>query len=423
MQVQGPERLKYYASVGTYLRSSLAHLLAARLGAAAVSAVVSLVSARLLGPEGRGTVAFALGTGGLLAALAIAGLPFGISRAVRNGQMLAARRALRQWSGAATSLAGLALLAVAVAKSGLGPLGRAEVTLTVLGTLSAAIGLVSARTIQLLGYSQRYLSITALQTGIYGLAFAAIIYRISVTALIAVWAASMAIGGAISAVALRRYIRDSNSAISSTSRIDCRATRPIWRDSLSAHVASVGGQLLYRSDVVLLGLMAPERDVGLYVLAVSIVEVAWIAPEALAMQSAARSSAVTSNEELIPLRKRYARRAASASALAAIGCTAVAYLLTATVLTEFKPSSTISLALIPGIIAGGVVRTNAAIASGAGLNSATAKIGVTSGFLTLAYLPLVSAAGLWGAVTGSVLTYSVLAIVSTREVSRHGRAS
>ena len=68
-----------------------------------------------------------------------------------------------------------------------------------------------------------------------------------------------------------------------TRGVDRRNIRTILNRSMASHAAAMGTQMLYRLDIVVLGLFATLSDVGYYSIAAPIAELSWVLSEALSL--------------------------------------------------------------------------------------------------------------------------------------------
>jgi O-antigen/teichoic acid export membrane protein len=199
------------------------------------------------------------------------------------------------------------------------------------------------------------------------------------------------------------------------------AVRAIAARGRAAAVGDVANILSYRLDVLLLGLIAGSASVGVYSLAVQILEPIWIVATA------------ASNGLLIRLRHlpRHAWIAATYESMpAVVGVTALAGGLAVVLVpvaiavtgSSFAGAQVAAVALLPGIVALAVSKILAAyqVASGRlGLSSAVATTAVVC--TTIGDLVLMPSLGALGAAIASSVGYGVSMVLWLATTPRHGR--
>ena len=199
------------------------------------------------------------------------------------------------------------------------------------------------------------------------------------------------------------------------------ARPPSWRAllgyGLTGHLGTVFQNLNYRIDFYLVALLLSTTDVGVYALAVSLVEALLLLPDALGVvvmqRAAARPGATRATE--VTLRVGLAVAAAGGVVLAL----ASHWLVPLVFGRELSGATAAILALLPGVLAIAVWKTLVNDLAGRG----HAKVKSTSAgaalVVTLAgNLALIPAFGVVGAAAASSLAYWTAALVAARSYRR-----
>lgn len=359
--------------------------------------VVTFFTAQVLGPAGRGSLTFVISTAGLVGCLLQASLHVGAVHGHRRGDA----RALSVGLAASGALAG-AVVALGAALLLLPPYRFGQLTpnqtlVIACGAAATALAWYLTRTLQALGRSREYRDVLAMQSLIYVcLAVGAAALWKRPGPVIAVWIAVLL----ISALAAARRLRPWLPAFT---RREGRWGE-LLASSLSAHAGLTGQQLLFRADIVALGLLASPEQVGIYSIAVFLAELVSRIAEALAMAALGEGRTALTPAARRRRRRQLLRlyaRLASGVALAVAVCTV---LLLPWALPAYSDAVPLVLILLPGVVASGSARImlSSIIASDARRSSVIA--GGVAGALSLVFLPMVS---VWQA-TGAAIASSVL---------------
>ncbi len=378
--------------------------------------VAVLILARALGPTGRGTIAFVTVTA--LVAARLAGLGIGEATSVFVARRPEMRSALL--TNVVAFMFGSALLTAAVACGALVALGddrpagvgAPELTIVACATLVSALG--EGGYFFLLGCDRfRTLAlITATASWVYPLLLVALWSTVGLTVLRAAlaWTAAESIRSFA-------FLRQSGRGLR-LGRPDSGLLVEAVRFGSRAWVGSLARFLNFRTDQILLGLLASEAALGVYAVAVNASEVLLYLPAATAtalLPIAARTEAGLRTEQAL----RAFRSAAVATAVAGV----VAALLGPPLLpvifgAAFEASATSFLWLLPGALgfAAMVVFSNALVAdSSPGLSSVGPLVSLVVGIaLDLVLIPRFGASGAAAAASAAFLAGGCAALAVFR---------
>lgn len=307
-----------------------------------------LILARSLGPSGRGTIAFI--TVSALVIARLAGFGMGEATTVLAARRVEARGALLSnlivfmlTSALVVGALGFALL---LSLAGERPAGVGGPELAILVGAAAAIALIEAGGAFLLGCGRlrRLALLTATMTWVYPtlLGVTWLVGGLTVTRAALVWLTSESI---VALVLLGQSARAAGLA-----RPNPRLLLESIQFGLRAWVGSLARLLNFRTDQILLGLLASEATLGIYAVAVNASEALLYLPAATAMALlpvAARADPHTQAEQTL--------RAFRSTALVTAGLVAVAAALGPLLLpvvfgTAFDSSVEPFLLLLPGAL-------------------------------------------------------------------------
>jgi O-antigen/teichoic acid export membrane protein len=387
--------------------SGLGNLFAAQAVPLAGMVVLHFLTAAALGPAGKGHASFMVMAAGLGSSILFCSLHVGALQAIRSGDTSGALRGLLG-SLAFGSIPVMAAGLVLVLGEGVGPsfLGTADWAIMLAGTGLAIVGLYALRTIQGLGLSKAFRSLTLLQAYTYFLGTGVgLLVGITPTMVIAAWT----LGQAVSLFAgLRVLAREAGLSLSPRPRV------PILRSALAAHAGNLGHQLMYRVDIVLLGILGTAAQVGVYAMAIAVAEPLLLVAEAFALSTFAegreRLSAGERRTRLAHHIKVYRRVAAlGAAILVGVGLLFFGY-----VIDGFERSFTLLLILLPGVWMGGIGRIRLGAVIAADDRRTSMIIGAAAVVGSLVYLPLIHYFNAYGAAAASSLVYSAHALLLGR---------
>jgi O-antigen/teichoic acid export membrane protein len=182
----------------------------------------------------------------------------------------------------------------------------------------------------------------------------------------------------------------------------------VLRSSLLAHVGTVGIQLLYRADVVVLGLFAVAAEVGIYSIAVAVAGLIWVVAEAFGLAAFARGG--TESAAALQMRDR---RLVRLNAVLSLGAAVVIWVLATTVLNRVLPAYAASvpllLVLLPGVVAQGPARVAFASLLRRPGSRVPVVVGLVSLGLSLVYVPCAARWQATGVAVASTVVYLVQA--------------
>lgn len=240
-----------------------------------VGLLTSIVTARALGPAGRGELSLLVVVPTLTATFGTLGLEYSgyyrLARAASDSERGAIIYSLGRLLAAATlPLVGVTYVALAIA------IPQAPGYLKLLASSMAVLAAANLIATMLL--------LAAGRTALYNLsrfigpgAYAAVLLwfwlrgGLNVALAFSAWAL-----GTVLTIAMDCYLL----RVATSFRLRRRRV-PLLAYGLRSHVATVSQYGALRIDQLFLGILAPSRDLGLYAVAVSIAEVAWYAPNAV----------------------------------------------------------------------------------------------------------------------------------------------
>lgn len=364
--------------------------------------LVTFGSAAALGPAGRGELAFVTSTSTVAGGILFASLHVGTTHAQTTGTA-GLRRGTRL---SATIIGAGVLLGLLVAlllptTAQVGPVGRGGFVAIVVGTGLVAVNLFVLRSVQGLGQHRAFRNAWAIQSLLYlvlGLP-AAVVTR-SVAPVVGAWFVALAAATLYGSRTYAALVRSGPSAPADP--------RSVLRASLLAHVGTVGIQLLYRADVVVLGFFAAAAEVGVYSIAVAVAGLIWVVAEAFGLAAFARTGG-ESAEALLARDRRLVRVNALLSLLAAVVIGLLAVVLLDRVLPAYAASVPLLLVLLPGVVAQGPSRVAFASLLRRPDPRVPMWIGLVSLGLSLVYIPCAARWQATGVAVASTVVYVVQA--------------
>lgn len=364
--------------------------------------VVTFGTASLLGPSGRGELAFITSTGTVAGSVLFGSLHVGTTKAHNNG--LAGLRQGAAWAARIIGggvLLGLLVAVLLPADATIGPVGRPGFVFVVCAAGLAAVNLYVLRSVQGLGEHRAFRNGWAIQSLVYlvlGLPAAVITREAAPVA--AAWAVALTLS---TAYVMRTYV----ALLRNGPQIRA-PRRTVLRDSMLAHVGTIGLQLLYRADVVILGLLAASHEVGIYSIAIAVAGLIWIVAEAFSLAAFSRTSTDTTTS-LHHRDRRLIVVNAQLSAVAAVGLALGSIFLLARILPAYAEAVPLILILLPGVVAQGPAR----VAFSSLLRRDDARpamwIGLGSLALSVAYVPAAATWGAHGVAVASTIVYLIQA--------------
>lgn len=317
-----------------------------------IGTVVSIVIARALGPAGRGQYAFAVA----IAATAVSLAHLSVEQS--QVYLTSTGTALRRLAGNALALsAGLGAIAMSIIALGCFLIGYPSTDLWSDGPLLLALAgiplniavlytnglLVLAGRTDLLN---RGMLLAGVAQGSLIVLFA-VTGTLTVTVVVAAWLLNAALPLCVALPALRPRLRDASWTLA----------RSELATGLRYHGGLASLYLLLRADVLLIAALRGDRDLGLYALAVAIIELTNIATDAVATVVVRRQVSATM-EESAKLTARVIGLTTVLAAAAVLALVAAAPLLVPLLYGgDFRGAVPALYALAPGVLALAAVRS------------------------------------------------------------------
>lgn len=360
----------------------VASLTAARIIPLVSGLASAYLTARWLGPSGRGQYSFSTAAASLFAAVFGLTLYVPLAAAVRL-QDNAAVSALN-WTIHVLTAASAVATAIWISASGVS--GVWFGLLVGSGAALALRTLVLGRTVQGLGHHRTYrLAVTmqslSLLSALTALAVANLLAvptalgAWTISHLPALWLISRSIGG-------RRLPASPPWA-------DVRsAARRSFSDWIANHSGNIGLLFLGRADLAVLGFVASSSEIGWYAVALLVAELSWLMTEVSSMWILDEGDTPASQ---IARKEKY-RRAISisySSALTGATLTWLMYVPVArVVLPQFIDSYEFLRILLPGIVLGSGLRPSLAMLQASGRFTEVRVLGLAAVFVAMLYIPL-----------------------------------
>jgi O-antigen/teichoic acid export membrane protein len=405
-------RINSTLSIGNL--KGLLELLLSQVVSITASLLVTLATAKILGPSGRGELAFIVGVANLGGAVAFGNLQVGVTHAHKTGDPSALRRSLRMGAAASfiTLLVGIMVTAISLAIGG----GQQRAVDLMIGTTGAAlvsINLVVLRIRQGLGDSREFRIAWSIQSGVYAAAGIPVVFVFrSALAVICCWY----IGLIISTVyGLRGFERP---AAGSRRHV---TTRSILTTSWAAHSGFIGIQFLYRADIVLLGFFVIREQLGVYSIAAPIAELTWVISEALSLFAFSHYQAHHSAAERVHHRTQLLRINLATGLFCGLGIAVTAWAALPVLLPRYAAAVPLIFILLPGVITQGAARIAFSTLVSSGARKPAFSVGLISLAMCSIYIPFCALWGTTGAALGSTTIYIAQAIVVLKIVWRKDR--
>ena len=365
-------------------------------------AVLNLASAAALGPAGRGVAAFAITAGATGAVVLFLSLHVGVALSVRAGDGAALLRGIALAAVLGGIPMALGTAAIAFMQGGdFWILSGLQGGLTLLGMGAGVLFLYTARCLQALGQAVTFRNLFAFQTLTYvALTLLMIPFGLTATLMIGAWVTGQV---AAALVAVGRFLKFAVR----TQNARRGATVPLLAPSLAAHIGVTGQQILYRADLLILGMLGSAEAVGIYAVARAIAELIWIPAEAVSLATFDEGEAGASRAERAQRRDTHIATYARVAGFFAVFVIVVAIPLLLAVLPDFSPSLPLLLLLMPGVWYGGQARILLSSYMAADRRRVEMGIGVAAAVASLGYLPAIAIGGRVGAAVASSLLYAV----------------
>lgn len=372
---------------------SLRSLIAAQAVAFLASMGTVFLTAYLLGPDGRGRIAFVLASANLMGALGFGSLHVGVVRATGRGCLFAPRHGLDIAMKTAGGMTGLTLLMSLFISVFSGSEERAwAVLLAGLGASMVTVNLYLLRTIQAFGDDAGFRMGWFIQSSILVGVGGPVLWLLpAVYPFILVWLAGTA-ASSIYAWRRRKWPRG---------QIGKPQGRNIVADSLKVHIGAVGTQILTRMPIVALGVFSTSSAVGVYSVAAPVSELTWVISEAFSLL-AFRMSALRDAKESDDA--RVAKIHAAITVFIALLVAVASFAILPTILPAFENAAPLVAVLLPGVLLQGAARVALSRIAGRGDSKIGARLGILAALSSLVFFP----AAAYGDATVVAATASVL---------------
>ncbi|MGH2455817.1 MAG: oligosaccharide flippase family protein [Candidatus Limnocylindria bacterium] len=387
---------------------------------------VAFVLARLLGPEGRGAYSLLLLLPSTLFALAQFGLPSAVTYFAGRGRSLGS---LMLVAGGAT--VGLSAVLIPVTLAFLPRLEQTVLRAAPQDLLPVALVALPI----LIGSSlfgsilwgrqlvRRYTTILAVQA-VNSLLFVIVLVGV----------AGLGVGGALAgqllvtgttAVVVMLSVRAAAAREAADEPEPRRPARlkEVLSYGIRLYPSSISTFLSYRSDLFLLGLLVGDAGaIGLYTLAVSLAELVFHVPDAIATILYPRVAG-SEREEADRIAPSISRFSLLVTVLAALALIPVAMVAVNLILPEFQGSIAPFLVLVPGTVALSISKVLSGYISGLGRPLPVGAIAVSAMVVNVSLnLLFIPRFGISGAALSSLLSYSFHALLTISVASRLARA-
>lgn len=253
--------------------------------ATGVAGLTSIVIARELGPEGRGSWAVVTSIASLTSTIIPLGLPiavgYGITRTKSGDRARLVQAGARGAVAAAVVAAGVALAAAAIANPG----GIGVLTIVLSGAMAAALVLHHfGQQAVLTGVTLAWYAVVQLTPVVLMLVAVvavAVAGSLSLPTLAAISAVSAATAATVAAVGLARRRLSPTGRIVPGARETARLLRPYLSFALMTFATLSLTQVVHRVDVLIVAGYLGERQAGLYAVATQVGDVLLVVPAAL----------------------------------------------------------------------------------------------------------------------------------------------
>ncbi|MGY1698676.1 lipopolysaccharide biosynthesis protein [Geodermatophilus sp. SYSU D00766] len=375
------------------LRASFGDLIVAQAAPRGATFVLSLATAAVLAPEGRGALTL-MTTGALL----LGAVAFGsLHVPVVNGLAAGDGSALRHGGATASALGGILLacgIGILIARAGANSVAAGssvgQAGWACIGGGLLVMQLFVVRVLQGLNDDQGYRRTLVLQVSVYACAVAGLLLVARhPVAYFAAWLASIASSLVIALVLMRRRVKQFAP--------HRRSSKPLafYKAALANHAGSVGQMLMLRADVLIVGIMLGAGTAGVYGIALTLVETMLVIPEILALSVFARRNASLEWSWWADLIKTLRINALIGLAVAALILLS-SLLLERSILAAYGDLTFLVCVLLPGGLGAGYARVAVAALQSRNENRRVYRYGMLAAALSLGYFAAGAAGGAVG---------------------------
>ncbi|TXH39998.1 MAG: hypothetical protein E6Q90_15235 [Actinobacteria bacterium] len=370
----------------------------------AASTVSVFATSAVLGPDGRGVIAFVLGTATLVMTAGGFALFIPAVRERQEGSALVARQYLDLTVFLVVGLDALLFLWAVLAPTGL--LAPDTAVFIAIIALANAVTVFAQRVLQARVSDYEYFAIGALPAIASTLVLVVFVVIVpDVTDYLILYCALSLATMLWALVRLRQ-------------RVDLRVIRPYavvphLRRAAPTGLSMIGSILVLRGDLTILGLRSTEDQVGQYSMAGSIAGLMFLVAEVFALRAVSAHGAVPT-ESYAAVVAGLARSAVLAVALSAVPLVGVSWVVLTYLLPDFQPAFWPTVVLAVAAVASAYTRV---VAGGMGMVKANRRLyryAVGSVVLCLLYLPAAAYGALGVAVASLVIYLAQVPIIGGR---------
>jgi O-antigen/teichoic acid export membrane protein len=414
-------------SVDRHLGAGAAFSVIADVGTLCAATGLSVVLARTVGPSGNGTFALLATTINIAVLVVSLGITAGITYQVSHGQW-PVRSALVSclWMSFGLGLLGTAAALGFYALTRHSVLHDVSPHLAIIAIAAIAPALLfQFITAILLGRDryEGYASLLLLNAGILLFGAVGLALAFGLTGALAGFTASMTI---TALVGVRVASRPTRGAVGRSDSGQTRATswylRRALRFGLQSWPANLLQQANYHLDLLILGGYVAAVHVGLYSVAVTVVQIAWILPHgiqtvlfprAASLDAAERAGDLTA-ADTDAVMARAIRHTVVLLVPSAVIVTALLLFVPVVYGHKFDETVLLGLILLPGVLVLGVGKVLSSVIAGRGRPRYNLYNGLMTCVVTVGlYFWLIPRYGEWGAAIASSISYAVTTLVAT----------
>lgn len=387
----------------------LANLLASQLIPMASSIILTYVTASWLGPAGRGEFSFLTASSNLLGQALSLSLYVGASNFFLTANVATMQKSIK--------LAGLLSLAVCLIgtpffwlASSHSSWGRTIAIIPSLASL-VLVHLVISRTLQGIGQSGAFRRVNTVGAiASLGLGAPLAMLTASPLAVLGAWAASLLLSATLS-------WRSLGAVAVPESAPNPSRYRELLREAIPIHIGIMGQQILFRADLVVLGLFVPAAALGIYSVASPIVNLVFVLAEVGSLATFGYANAVRTIESQEARRASITRQYFLTAPIVGLALLLGAHFLFTYVLEDYSGATLLVLLMLPGVIVQGYARIGLSSMTALSDRKTAQRVGLVSGALSLLYVPFIIHGGIVGAAISSSLIYTLQALYVRRQMT------
>jgi O-antigen/teichoic acid export membrane protein len=400
--------------LGSGLGKDVLDLLASQVVSLTASMLLTLLTASVLGPGGRGVFALVIGSANLIAQAVSISLHVGAANAYRAGDGGAVPTQARLTAALATGVLVIGIpVSLALPDGGGDGFGRVEgILMSVLAAL-AMLQTYTTRTIQGVGLAAEYRRLTMVNALLgLTLGLAGAYATGSPVPVLIGWAVASAVTSLTAIPTLRRLSSHRDAIV---------PTRRVVADSGAAHLGTLGQQLLIRADIPILGAFAPLSQVGLYSVASPVATLVVVFAETASLATFGFGRGDNTPQARTQRHRRILRGYLYVAIPAGLLVIAGGVWILPLLLPEFSGTALLIALLVPGTVVQGIARIGLSSLIAQSRKRASLAVGIGSAVLSIAYFPAIIVAGAVGAAVASSVIYAAQAVLVSVVLARPQR--